>query len=111
MKVELELNEQGDETDRVRRTLDDVVWLVEGDGGWRLAKASSVLYAAFAAYTVPDDLLEAPDLAAQEREYERKIQAEREREEAADASFVDPELAVFDCGGPETSYDDASHDL
>jgi hypothetical protein len=110
LKVEVELYEDGDEARPVQKTFDDVVWLVERDGRWRLAKASGLLYVAFDAYTVPEDLLDPPDLAAQEDEYEQKTAAEREQEEAEQASFRDPEGAVFDCAGAESSYDDAPGD-
>jgi hypothetical protein len=110
LKLEVELYEDGDETEPIRETYEDVVWLVERDGRWRLAKASGLLYVAFDAYTVPEDLLAPPDLAAQDAEYEQKIAAEREKEKAEQASFREPEDEVFDCAGPETSYDDAPAD-
>ena len=110
LKVEAELYEDGNEAEPIRKTFDDVLWLVERDGRWRLAKASALLYVAFDAYTIPEDLLDPPDLAAQEAEYERKTAAEREREEAEEASFTEPEGQVFDCAGAESSYDDAPAD-
>jgi hypothetical protein len=96
---------------RDRETLDDVIWLVQRDERWRIAKPSGLLYAAFGTYQVPADLLEAPDLAAQEREYEKALESEREQEEAEQATFTEPEEGVLSCGGPESAYDDASHDL
>jgi hypothetical protein len=107
MSVEVEQNEQGNELNRRTVTYDDVLWLVEREGRWRLAKASGLLYVAFAAYQVPDDLLEAPDLTAQEREYEHATAAEQEREELG---LRDPD-SVFDCAGGATTYDDANSDL
>jgi hypothetical protein len=111
LKVEVHHFEQGNEAKPRQATYDDVVWLVERDGRWRLAKASGLLYVAFDAYTVPDDLFEAPDLAAQERAYEEQTAAERAQEEAEQASFHEPEDEVFDCAGTATAYDDASGDL
>jgi hypothetical protein len=70
-----------------------------------------LLYAAFGAYQVPADLLEAPDLAAQERKYRKALESEREEEEAEQATFTEPEEGVLHCGGPESAYDDATHDL
>jgi hypothetical protein len=110
LKLEVELYEDGNEAEPRRETYDDVVWLVERDGRWRLAKASGLLYVAFDAYTVPDDLLAPPDLAAQDAEYEQKIAADQEKETAEQASFREPVDEVFDCAGPETSYDDAPGD-
>ena len=92
-------------------TLEDVLWLVERDGHWRLARPSQLLYAAIGATSVPGDVLEAPDLAARERAYEQETTEEREEHEVEQASFGDLEDEVFDCGGTETSYDDVSHDL
>jgi hypothetical protein len=97
------------ESDRGADSFDDAIWLVERDGRWRLAKASATLYVAFSG-GAPADVLAAPDLAAQEAEYEQKIAAEREQEEAEQASFHDPEEGSLDCAGPETSYDDAPGD-
>jgi hypothetical protein len=108
MKVRLSV-ERGEGRDR--EPLDDVIWLVQRDGRWRLAKASGLLYAAFGAYQVPADLLEAPDLAAQERKYQEELESEREEQEAEEATFTEPEEGVLSCGGPESTYDDASHDL
>jgi hypothetical protein len=110
LRVEAELYEQGNEAEPIRETFDDVLWLVERDGRWRLVKASGLLYVAFDAYTVPENLLDAPDLAAQEAQYEEKTAAEREQEEAEQASFRELEGAVFDCAGPETAYQDAPGD-
>jgi hypothetical protein len=92
-------------------TFEDVIWLVEKDGGWRLARASGILYAAFSATNVPDDVFEAPDLAALEQAYEAKVAAEEEQQSAEDASFGALENGLLDCAGPETSYDDARGDL
>lgn len=82
-RIELHLNDQGDEARPIKKSFEDVVWLVERDGRWRLAKASGLLYAAFAAYTVPDDIFAAPDLAAQEGAYRKKKAAEGSRGKGA----------------------------
>jgi hypothetical protein len=111
MRVELQLNDQGNESRRIKKTFDDVLWLVERDGGWRLAKASGVLYAAFAAYNVPDDLFAAPNLAARDRDYNGKIAKERDKEKAERATFHEPEDRVFNCGGTRSAYEDANLDL
>jgi hypothetical protein len=89
--------------------LDDVLCLVQRDGRWRLAKASALLYAAFGG-NVSEDVLAAPDLAAQERDYVEKLAAARREKEAEDASFEVPEARVLECGGTETSYDDTEGD-
>jgi hypothetical protein len=96
---------------RDRESLDDVIWLVQRDGRWRVTKPSGLLYAAFGAYQVPPDLLEAPNLAAQERNYQKELEREREQEEAEQATFTEPEEGILHCGGPESTYDDATHDL
>jgi hypothetical protein len=108
LSVDVELNEQGNEANRRTVIYDDVLWLVERDGRWRLAKASGLLYVAFAAYQAPDDLLEAPDLAAQERKYEQATAAEHDRQEVG---LRDPKDRVFGCDGETTSYEDANSDL
>jgi hypothetical protein len=91
-------------------TVEDVLWLVEEDGSWRLARASGLLYLAFGG-GIPEDAHEAPDLAAQEHSYEQEVDEEQEAEEAEQATFVAPEDEVFRCDGPTTSYEDASGDL
>jgi hypothetical protein len=110
LKIEAELYEDGNEAEPVHKTFDDVLWLVERDGRWRLAKASAILYVAFDAYTVPENLLDPPDLAAQQAEYERKTALERGQEEARQASLREPEERVLVCGGAESSYTDAPGD-
>jgi hypothetical protein len=105
-RVEVERDEG-----RQREALDDVIWLVERDGRWRIAKPSALLYAAFGAYQVPEDLLLAPDLAEQEREYEQARADERAEKAAEQATFTEPEHGVLRCGGKESAYDDASGDL
>jgi hypothetical protein len=110
-RIELQLNDQGDETRPLKKTLDDVAWLVERDGRWRLAKASGLLYAAFAAYSVPDDIFAAPDIAAQDRAYRQKTAAEAKAHEAEQATFREPEPELFTCKGRTSSYDDAADDL
>jgi hypothetical protein len=111
LSLEVEVNEQGNEANRRKATFDDVLWLVERDGRWRLAKASGLLYASFAAYQVPDDLFEAPDLARQERAYERATAKEREQEASEEASYRPLGGQVFHCEGATTSYEDPSHDV
>jgi hypothetical protein len=86
--------------------LEDVLWLVQRDGSWRLAKASALLYAAFGG-NANEDVLAPPDLAAQERAYAEKLAAERREREAEDASYEVPQAMQIDCSGPETSYEDA----
>jgi hypothetical protein len=110
LKVEVELHEDGNDAEPIRKTLDDVLWLVERGGRWRLAKASALLYAAFDAYTVPEDLLDPPDLTAQDAQYEQETAEEREQEEAEQRSFREPEDGVLDCTGAETVYTDAPGD-
>jgi hypothetical protein len=105
LRLRIELDREGGQ-----EILDDILWLVEEDGGWRLARPSGLLYAAFGA-NVPDDVLEAPDLSARKRAYEQKVAAEHERQAAEDASFGEPGGDAFDCVGSQTSYDDARGDL
>jgi hypothetical protein len=110
LRINVQFEVERDEG-RARETLDDVIWLVLQDGRWRLAKASGLLYAAFGAYQVPDDLFEAPDLSAQEARYQEALESEREQQKAEQATFTQPEEGVLTCGGIESAYDDASHDL
>jgi hypothetical protein len=111
LRVEVELNDDGNEQERITREFDDVVWLVERRGRWLLAKPSGLLMASFAAYTVPEDLLEAPDPEVQRREYERKIEAQRQRQEAERRAFAPIGGIVFECAGTRTSQDDVGSDL
>jgi hypothetical protein len=108
MKVSLTV-ERGEGRDP--DSLEDVIWLVQRDGRWRVAKPSGLLYAAFGSYQLPANLLDAPDLAAQERKYQKELESEREQEDAEQATFTKPEEGVLYCGGPETAYDDVGHDL
>jgi len=111
VRIELPLNDQGDEARPIKKTFEDVVWLVERDGRWRLAKASALLYAAFAAYNVPEDILDAPDLASQDSAYRQKTAAEEKARRAEQATFREPEHRVFMCKGRTSSYDDPAYDL
>jgi hypothetical protein len=108
MKAKLEIER---DDGRVRETLDDVIWMLEREGRWRIAKASALLYAAFGAYQVPDDLLEAPNVAEQEQRYEHELADERAEETAEQATFTEPDDIVLRCGGAESTYEDASGDL
>jgi hypothetical protein len=89
--------------------LDDVLWFVERNGSWRIAKASAVLYAAFGG-NAAEDVLAPPDLIAQERDYAAKVAAERQEKEAEDASFQAPRTTRIECAGAQTSYDDSGND-
>jgi len=111
VRIELPLNDQGDEARPIKKTFEDVVWLVERDGRWRLAKASALLYAAFAAYNVPEDILDAPDLASQDSAYRQKTAAEEKARRAEQATFREPEHRAFMCKGRTSSYDDPAYDL
>jgi ketosteroid isomerase-like protein len=104
LKVQIELEDGGSEV------LDDVLWLVDRGGSLRLAKASALLYASFGA-NVPEDVLEPPELAAQDQAYEEELAAEREAAEAEAASYQPLEGDVFDCRGATTSEDDPALDL
>jgi hypothetical protein len=108
MKVRLSVER---DEGRDRDPLDDVIWLVQRDDRWRVAKPSGLLQAAFGSYQVPADILEAPDLAAQEKRYQKALARERDEEGAEQATFKEPEEGVLYCGGPQTAFDDVGHDL
>jgi hypothetical protein len=91
-------------------TIADTAWFVKRDGSWRLVRASALLYAAFGGASPPEDPSKPPDVRAQEEAYEEKLAAEKTAAQAEQRSFVEPERKLFDCGSPETSYDDVGSD-
>jgi hypothetical protein len=85
----------------------DVLWLDRADGSLRIAKESLALYRAWAAYQVPDDVLEPPDpLRAQ---HAREAAARKRAEEDGEyrRSFVAVARRPTECSAHSTFADDA----
>jgi hypothetical protein len=90
--------------------LHDLVWFQQTKTGWRIAKASKTLYAAFSG-NAPQDVLAPPDpLAALHR---REQEAKKRRAEAAEyrRSRLTPVRHLLTCAGKETSAADLIGDV
>lgn len=123
VELELEIETKEDElvageSREVSRTetIDDVVWLAEFDGEWRVAKLSTVAQAASLAFTIgegsaEDDPLAPPDLEAQLRAYAAEQTKSEKVAEEREASYAEPGdptecegLAIQDPAGDLVEY-------